>query len=479
MVFKNEFEQTIIKILLDHPEGVQIGYILPIVQRSQRESLRAYSKETIRKRVYRLLEKWTKSGIVKKEKIGNRYNLYRLVRAKHVINLIKTHGLSKIQTQTLDFIKTLEKIDEEKVTGRLKALKLLLKETLLSDETKEKIIDEFLNHISDTNEKRLLFKLKEEYSYDPSNPNEYLILPYLHRFNNPQYWKKYNYQVKSIFREASKRYKWAVHLTLTIDPEQFNNAIELFYEARRQINSFLTNIRNQTKRKKGTKLSYVRFNEFTENGLLHFHIILFGRRYIKPVEQIAKYMWKLGFVFAYQLVNRKGKWTYPRKRPHDYFEKIRKLKQGNSNTLPDGAGFMHNDASAYFYFTYPKIKSEGSEKRDKDDEGSIITAEDYEDVDKYYLLNFALLWAFNLRARTQSRDLLPPKKQRPRNSVYEFIGAYYTWRLDEILDLLGLNISGYVLHFNPQKKVHNKVGYDPPPSTAPAVRQSTTVREPL
>lgn len=466
----NNFEETIIKILLDHPEGVQIGYILSLLQRSQRESLRAYSKDSLRKRVYRLLEKWAESGIVKKEKIGNRYSIYRLVCAKHIIDWIRTRGLSKIQTQTLDFIKTLEKIDEEKVTGRLKALKLLLKETLLSDETKEEVIDEFLNYIDDTSEKRLLFKLKEEYSYDPSNPDEYLILPYLHRFNNPRYWKRYNYQVKQIFRETAKRYRWAIHLTLTIDPKQFNNAIELFYEARRQINSFLTNIRNQTKREKGTKLSYARFNEFTKNGLLHFHIIIFGRRWIKPAKEMARLMWKLGFVFAYQLVNRQGKWTYPRKKPKDYHEKIRKLKQGNTDTLPDGAGLSCNDASVYFYFAYPSIKSEGSEERDEDDEGSIITAEDYENVDKYYLLNFALLWAFNLRAKTQSRDLQPPKKPKKTHSVYEFVGAYYTYRLNEILDLLGLPISGYVLHFTPGVNVYNIIGYDPPPSTAPAGR---------
>lgn len=467
-MFKDELEQTIIKILLDHAEGVQIGYILSLLQRSQRESLRAYSKETLRKRVYRLLEKWAESGIVKKEKIGNRYIIYRLVCAKHIIDLIRTPGLSKIQTQTFDFIKTLEKIDEEKVTGRLKALKLLLKETLLSDETKEEVIDEFLDYIDDTSEKRLLFKLKEEYSYDPSDPAEWLILPYLHRFNDPLYWKRYNYQVGWIFREASKRYKWAVHLTLTIDPKQFNNAIELFYEARRQINSLLTNIRNQTKRKKGTKLSYARFNEFTENGVIHFHIILFGRRYIKPVKQISESMWKLGFVFAYQLVNRHGKWTYPRKKPKDYHEKIKKLNQMNTDALPDSCITTERDASAYFYFVYPRIKSEGSEERDEYDEGSIITVRDYVDVDRYYLLNFALLWAFNLRARTQSRDLQPQKKQKKTHSVYEFVGAFYTWRLNEILDLLGLPVSGYALHFIPGVNVYNTIGYDPPPSTVPA-----------
>ena len=495
----SKLEQLIIKLLLAHPEGVTIPWIVATILKTKEEFSRAYCYETLRVKVYRLLERWVKEGIVEKITTKLSPHFYKINCSENAIDLINVRGLSKIQTTTTNFIKTLDKINVDEVVGRLKALAILKRSSpMLSEEVINEITTEFLSYIDDINEKRLLFVIDDEY-IDQSDEENYLMLPYLTRFNNPNYWIKFNKQTRMMFKEASKRYKWAVHITLTVDPKQFDNHVEMVFEARRQINSFLTNLRKQTQKKKGKKLCYIKFCEFTNSGLIHYHIIIFGQRYIKPVKEIAENMWKLGFVFAYQLVNSKGKWTYPRSKPSDYYERVKKVKQTYLRYLNDGGNrckdLMESGADVYFYFNIPIPSSEidddlgddggytgyggsGEDEKDKKDKkdrkgkvrinkpNRLIKSSDYEGFDRYYLLNLVLYWAYNIRIRTNSRDLQIKRNKVNKPKNYRFLGSYYIFELDDLFAILNLDINPYELYYIPYSMEYNTVyelEYNKPP----------------
>jgi len=495
----SKLEQLIIKLLLGHPEGVTIPYIVTTILKTKEEFSRAYCYESLRIKVYRLLERWIKEGIVEKITTNLSPHFYKINCAEHVIDLINVRGLSKIQTATTNFIKTLDKINIDEVVGKLKALAILKRSSpMLSEEVINEITTEFLSYIDDINEKRLLFIIDDEY-IDQSDETNYLMLPYLTRFNNPNYWVRFNRETRMMFKEASKRYKWAVHITLTVDPKQFDNHVEMVYEARKQINSFLTNLRKQTQKKKGKKLCYIKFCEFTNSGLIHFHIIVFGQRYIKPVREIAENMWKLGFVFAYQLVNSKGKWTYPRSKPADYYEKVRKVKQTYLKYLNDGGekakDLLNTGADVYFYFNIPipeeeidddegddggytgsgidkKDKKRDKKKKDKkkrdkkDKRRKPIKSSDYEGFDSYYLLNLVLYWAYNIRIRTNSRDLQIKRNKVNKPKNYRFLGSYYIFELDDLFAILNLDINPYELYYIPYSysmEYNYELEYSKPP----------------
>ena len=436
---KNDLEEEILKFLVYHPEGITASYVAKVLAKSRGIQRGNSYWETFRKNVYRTLERLVKKGAIISEKISHNYKIYRLNGAKHVIDLIDDSGHSKIQTKLSQLCETLARMDKEPNHPRLRALKRLTNTLMLSEEDKEYILEQFFSYIDDTNDRRLFFRLREEFLYDPEDPDSYLILPYLHRFNRPNYWKKFNKTVRWIFQETAKRYKWAVHLTLTLDPFRHESNAEITVIAKKQLNSFLTNLRQETKRKKGKRLTYVCFIEFTQKGIIHFHIIIFGRRWIKKVKRIAESMWGLGYVWAYQLTVRNGKWTYPRKKPPDYQDKLRRFRENKDGLAQDGGKVMRNDASVYFYFAYPSTIGYGDgEKGDKDGYRA-VTSSDYEKLDDYYLTNFALLWAYNSRAMTHSRDLTPPKKEEEMKiPQWEFIGSFYYWILEDIADNMGL-----------------------------------------
>jgi len=436
---KDSLEEWIIKLLRDHPEGIAASYATNVLAKSRGVQRGSSYWEALRKRVYRTLERLVKKGAVISEKISHNYKIYRLVVREHVIDLISKLGHSKIQTKLSQLCETLAHMDKEPDPPRLRALKRLTETRMLSEEDKAYLYEQFFDYIDDTNDRRLFFRLREEFLYDPEDPDSYLILPYLHRFNNPTYWKKHNLRVRWIFQEAAKRYKWAVHLTATIDPFRHESNAEITVIAKKQLNSFLTNLRQETKRKKGKRLTYVCFIEFTQKGVIHFHIIIFGRRWIRKVKEIAEKMWKLGYVWAYQLTVRNGKWVYPRKKPPDYQDKLRRFRENKDGLAQDGGKVMRNDASVYFYFAYPSTIGNGNGEEGEEGGYRAVTSSDYVELDDYYLTNFALLWAYNSRAMTHSRDLTPPKKEEEmKEPQWEFIGSFYWWVLEDVVDNMGL-----------------------------------------
>jgi len=436
---KNDLEEEILKFLVYHPEGITASYVAKVLAKSRGIQRGNSYWETFRKNVYRTLEKLVKKGAVISEKISHNYKIYRLVCAKHTIDLIDELGHSKIQTKLSQLCDLVAHMDKEPNHPRLRALKRLTETIMLSEEDKAYLYEQFFDYIDDTNDRRLFFRLREVYLYDPEDPNNYLILPYLHRFNNPTYWKKHNQRVRWIFQETAKRYKWATHLTLTIDPFRHESNADITVIAKKQINSFLTNLRQENLRKKGEPLEYVCFAEFTKKGIIHFHIIIFGRRWIRKVKEIAEKMWKLGYVWAYQLTVRNGKWVYPRKKPPDYQDKLRRFRENKDGLAQDGGQFMGKDASVYFYFAYPNTIGNGNGEEREEGGYRAATSSDYDRLDDYYLTNFALLWAYNSRAMTHSRSLTPPKNEEEmKEPQWEFIGSFYWWYLEDIVDNMGL-----------------------------------------
>ncbi len=77
----------------------------------------------------------------------------------------------------------------------------------LNDEQKKELIDLFKEYIVDVRKRRIILILKKKFRDD-----------YEVRFTSKRKAKRYKRQYRHFWKETAKRYRWAVMITLTIDP---------------------------------------------------------------------------------------------------------------------------------------------------------------------------------------------------------------------------------------------------------------------
>jgi len=125
----------------------------------------------------------------------------------------------------------------------------------------------------------------------------FCLVPYRHRFLNiNRVLEKFD----DVFDRASKRFKVGVWLTLTTNPDMYSNDsyLEYRYKIVEALNRFLSWFR-----KSFGKVSYINAIEFTDSGLIHFHIIIFG---LSRIEDAHKFMQRLrgwGFGYVHYMVS--------------------------------------------------------------------------------------------------------------------------------------------------------------------------------
>ena len=135
----------------------------------------------------------------------------------------------------------------------------------------------------------------------------FCYLPYRHRFSDVSEIIQRFYEV---FEKASRRYRVGVWLTLTFNPKDLEKMDYLSYRyyAMKCLNRFLSWLR---KRYRGVDWAYLCSIEFMENGLIHFHIVVFGLRRIEDAYVFMRRLrgWGFGYVhYMYVIVNRDGNW---------------------------------------------------------------------------------------------------------------------------------------------------------------------------
>jgi len=170
----------------------------------------------------------------------------------------------------------------------------------LPDWVKEEVVRLFLRYLEVT--KSSVIVLEDEDGF-------FCYVPYRHRFSNiGDVIRRFD----EIFRRASKRYRVGVWVTLTTDPNVYSNDSYLSYRYKivKALNRFLSWLR-----KRFGKISYVCVFEFTDSGLIHFHVVIFGLGRIEDYRIFTKRLvnWGFGRVnYLYQIVNINNEWK-PRK----------------------------------------------------------------------------------------------------------------------------------------------------------------------
>ncbi len=173
--------------------------------------------------------------------------------------------------------------------------------------------------------------------------------------------------------------------------------------------------------KTGKVYLYVRFIEYQKNGRTHYHIIVFGTRWIKNENELAQKHWRLGFVDVKTLIIVRGRWRFKRK-PKDYDERYRHYRRYKTGMETDGGSSLQALPDVYFYFStnYAGIEDPSQ----------------LENFDDYDLLNMALHWALNTRFWTNSKDLQLPREEHESLGLYEFYMSVYEFEIASILDYL-------------------------------------------
>ncbi|MDY6966613.1 MAG: hypothetical protein SVM80_11735 [Halobacteriota archaeon] len=275
---------------------------------------------------------------------------------------------------------------------RKKSAKLLTKCKLASEElhgepVRDLIQDEFEDYLEEIQEKTIILKKRDDGLSTAGFP-EWKFINYETRFNSEKKQKRQYAVYHNLFDNATKGFRFAVHLVLTTDPKRFPN----LWEANRHFSQALNRFFSYLKKRSGSRPKYICAYEFTKTGLLHAHIIIFGKKYLLPHRQITAEWERCGqgsYNYIYSLVNDNSNWVYSREKPKD----IKKGETARDYLIKYVAKAMKDPVSMFFY------------------------------------------WAFNKRFFTYSRCLYTRTSPRliPLH-IYRFFGVYYHYDLPHCIE---------------------------------------------
>ena len=137
-----------------------------------------------------------------------------------------------------------------------------------SDSVKKSLLKQFATGKAGTEDKWQIFR-RLRGSGDP-----YLRLPYKTRFNDDSRARSIRLTFEQALERAGNRYNRAVVLTLTTDPKRhdgLSDALESLSDNKARLMSWLS-----TDYQLGHRPANLTALEFTESGLPHLHVVLFG-----------------------------------------------------------------------------------------------------------------------------------------------------------------------------------------------------------
>lgn len=138
---------------------------------------------------------------------------------------------------------------------------------------------------------------------------EYLLVPYLTRFNDSSKAGDVQSGFNFALETTAEQYHNAVVLTVTVDPKRHEShagALESITENKGRLLSWLS-----TEYQLGYRPESLSVLEFQENGLPHYHIVLFGCTWLTSQEQLSAKWSDLGVgsvVDVRSVGSRNGSW---------------------------------------------------------------------------------------------------------------------------------------------------------------------------
>lgn len=242
---------------------------------------------------------------------------------------------------------------------RIEAIRILNQYQMLPPAARAETGELFRDYMRDIEDRRLVLGAEDD-------RENLLVLPYTNRFNDRGRKIEAEKRFDAIFAKSREYYTDAVFLTLTTDPGRFSS---LWYANRhfsKALNRFFTFLQKRF----GYRLPYIAVYEFTpaaskdgkpkRSGLLHAHIILFGRRWLMTNQQISDEWSRCGqgtitHVMALHNDPQHG-WLWTRAKPTDHGGKDPQqyLKKYLVKALNSGEGFDLYWAFGKRFYTYSR-----------------------------------------------------------------------------------------------------------------------------
>ncbi|MEZ3172752.1 hypothetical protein ABNG03_19435, partial [Halorubrum sp. RMP-47] len=186
---------------------------------------------------------------------------------------------------------------------------------------------------------------------------------------------------------AAERYSMASTVSLTVNPKRFESHAEATEEAGEAVGRFLSWLPYQLGR--DSQPEKVKITDFQRNGLIHFHIVLFG---VKPVDDGE---------------SEAGEETLSEAEVRDYWDG--QAGVGNQVSVdpafcPEGRWLLHDDDMGQVSLSYYLGKRIRELVRFAEaDDGE---ARDLAEADDGSLWRHALFWVYQKRYESGSRSLL-------------------------------------------------------------------------
>jgi len=266
------------------------------------------------KKFYAILKKLVDNNIINKEKKEG--HLILTVPSEHQTLLLNL--ISIVQNSNSEFKTRLSRfMTEFYVTPRMirnKAIIELIDTKQLSIIDRLKLEELFLRYLGLINSKTIVL-------YNHSKKS-LLKLPYLTRFNSESNLYSKIDQLYTLFENAVEKYVDkrgivdAVFLTLTLDPKNFRNIVDAAKSSGEAINKFISFLRRRFKK----KIDYINVAEFQRNGIIHFHIVIFGFRWLMSQRELSKIWKKYGmgeivYIYRLKFSDNEGDFIFYRNKP--------------------------------------------------------------------------------------------------------------------------------------------------------------------
>jgi len=314
------FSLALLEKVASFPDGVNLPYLLRRLRRVNGIDLVSYSsKQAYYIAIRRELGKLSRLSLITLEKVDG---LLWAALSKQGLDLIKRSS----KTQTFSSVISRR--------GRGPARSLLRRRTRLNDEDKDILSAEFETYLEDVSSRFLVLGPKPGFEW-LSN----LVKPYVTRFTSDarkkRIWKRW-YDVW----DGSRDFKVGVFVTLTSDPKRFSSFLSMLKENQRGFNRFMSMI----SRRLGHRPPYVRALEFSKQGFVHHHIVIFGVGWLIDKFMLTKFWSKYGvgeITYLYQVVNRGGSWVWTKTRPRA--AKERSLEKYLTKYLTKGLALCAED----------------------------------------------------------------------------------------------------------------------------------------
>lgn len=261
-----------------------------------------------RARLFRHLQKLAQFGIIDFLKLE--YSIHQIRLTSNGLNLIQAGQNSNSRSKARPGLYDLPK---KASPARMTALRLTMRHRMIEPRHRDIIADKFFEYVEDVEEKRILMTYR---GFEKSPDAPILILPYKTRFTSKS--RKYENLVtfENIWKGTILAYKSAVMLTLTTDPKRFPSAFHANKHFQKSLNRFWSYL---TKKKHG-RPKYLNVHEFTKNGLLHAHIIIYGLNWLMDYKQLSERWSKCNqgeIVHIFTLHNNGNKWLWTKNKPKD------------------------------------------------------------------------------------------------------------------------------------------------------------------